>query len=450
MGAAYRTITEDEHAAVATLILHVGFGGTPPPEEYLRVAPPEQFRVLDDAGELLSALRVSRLAQWWLGRAVPSAQVLHFASPPQHRGQGHGSRLLAELLAELREAGVPTATLRPSNFPFYRAAGFEAAGAWSLYEARCEHLPKRLAPFRARQVPIDDLAEPRALYQRIAPTRHGAFARDDLSWRWIARRVRDRSALCLVLDGPGALQAAPPDEPAGWVVVAFEFQRDAPVPTNYLQVLDWGCLPGAGSRWPAAAPAWSGWPAGAGAAPSTPAPGAWPRCSPASPTRPTWSGPACWHHPGRTASSSCAPPSPALAPGRPSCTDSGALRWGWLPEHLEQVGAEAAHRGRVQLVAHLAPVDPAGDQAGPGELGHVAGDGGRGQAGAGGQGAAAGRLPERDHAQQRQAARLGQSLGPPAHQLQGEVSSADHPGGRTWNAQTMWPGPNTLAQRAPM
>ncbi len=245
MGAAYRTITEDEHAAVAALILHVGFGGTPPPEEYLRVAPPEQFRVLDDAGELLSALRVSRLAQWWLGRAVPSAQVLHFASPPQHRGQGHGSRLLAELLAELREAGVPTATLRPSNFPFYRAAGFEAAGAWSLYEARCEHLPKRLAPFRARQVPIDDLAEPRALYQRIAPTRHGAFARDDLSWRWIARRARDRSALCLVLDGPGALQVAPPDEPAGWVVVAFEFQRDAPVPTNHLQVLDWGCMPGA-------------------------------------------------------------------------------------------------------------------------------------------------------------------------------------------------------------
>jgi len=252
MEAAYRTIAEDEHAAVAALILHVGFGGVPPTEEYLRIAPPDQFRVLADAGELLSALRVSHLAQWWLGRAVPSAQVLHLATPPQHRGQGHGSRLLAGLLAELREAGVPTATLRPSNFPFYRASGFEAAGAWSLYEARCEHLPPHLGPYRARQVPVGDLAEPRALYERIAPGRHGAFARDDLSWLRIASRAKDRSALCFVLDGPGPVQASspgtaapPPDGSVGWVVVAFELLRDAPVPTSHLQVLDWGCAPGA-------------------------------------------------------------------------------------------------------------------------------------------------------------------------------------------------------------
>jgi predicted acetyltransferase len=239
MPARYRTAAADEHAAVVDLIVHVGFGGAPPPEDYLKVAPVEQFRVLDDAGELLSALRVSRLAQWWLGRAVPSAQVLQLATPPQHRGRGHGSRLLADLLAELHQAGVPTVTLRPSNFPFYRTSGFEAAGAWSMYETRCEHLPKRLGPYQARQVPVDELmTEPRALYQEIAPTRHGALARDDLSWRYITRRARERNALCLMLDGPAG-------RPAGWVVVGFEPQLSSPAPTTRLQVLDWGCLPGA-------------------------------------------------------------------------------------------------------------------------------------------------------------------------------------------------------------
>jgi len=249
MDATYRAITEDKHAAGADLILHLGFGGPTPGEEYLRIAPAGQFRVLAaEHGEPLSALRVGRLAQWWLGRRVPSAQVLHLATPPQHRGQGWGTRLLAGLLAELREAGVPTVSLRPSNLPFYRAAGFEVAGAWSLYEARCEHLPGRLGGFRARQVPLDDLAEPSAVYERVAPSRHGAFARDDLSWRWIATRGRERAAVCFVLDRPDGLAdpaKGPPGGPAGWVVVGFDAQRGAPVPATYLQVLDWGCEPGA-------------------------------------------------------------------------------------------------------------------------------------------------------------------------------------------------------------
>jgi predicted acetyltransferase len=80
----------------------------------------EEFRVLEVGGEIASLLRIDRAAQWWLGRAVPSAQVLHFGTLPEHRGAGHGGRLLAGLLGELHEAGVPTATLQPSTFPFYR------------------------------------------------------------------------------------------------------------------------------------------------------------------------------------------------------------------------------------------------------------------------------------------------------------------------------------------
>jgi predicted acetyltransferase len=206
-------------------------------DEYLERTEPEEFRVLEADGEIVSLLRLERQAQWWLGRALPSAQVHQLATPPQHRGAGHGARLLAGLLQELRGDGVPLATLTPSNYPFYRGAGFEVAGAWSWYEARAEHLPRHTAPYQARPVSLEEPAELAAVYRRVAPSRHGALDRDERFWRRLARRSKDKTIAAFVLDGP--------DGPAGWAVATLEFRPDpAPFATR-VEVADWGCLPGA-------------------------------------------------------------------------------------------------------------------------------------------------------------------------------------------------------------
>ena len=73
-------------------------------DDYVERTRPEEFRVVEAGGEITSLLRLDRQAQWWLGRAVPSAQVLQLATPPQHRGAGPGGRLLAGLLDELHGA----------------------------------------------------------------------------------------------------------------------------------------------------------------------------------------------------------------------------------------------------------------------------------------------------------------------------------------------------------
>jgi predicted acetyltransferase len=206
-------------------------------DEYVERTGPGEFRVVEADGELTSALRLDRQAQWWLGRALPSAQVLQLATPPQHRGAGHGARLLAGLLEELHADGVPLATLTPSNFPFYRGAGFEVAGSWTWYEARAEHLPKRTAPYRARPVSLEDPAELAAVYRRVAPSRHGALDRDERFWEQVARRSKDKTMAAFVLDGP--------DGPAGWAVATLEFRPEpAPFQTR-IEIADWGCLPGA-------------------------------------------------------------------------------------------------------------------------------------------------------------------------------------------------------------
>jgi predicted acetyltransferase len=206
-------------------------------EEYLERTEPDEFRVVEAGGEIVSMLRLYRQPQWWLGRALPSAQVPHLATPPQHRGAGHGARLLAGLLEELHGDGVPLVTLTPSNFPFYRGAGFEVAGAWTIYEARAEHLPRSTAPYRARPVSLDDPAELAAVYARVAPTRHGAFERAEWFWRRLARRIRDKTTAAFVLDGP--------DGPVGWAVATLEVRPEpAPFQTR-VEIADWGCLPGA-------------------------------------------------------------------------------------------------------------------------------------------------------------------------------------------------------------
>jgi predicted acetyltransferase len=206
-------------------------------DEYVERTRPEEFRVLEADGEITSLLRLDRQAQWWLGRALPSAQVLQLTTPPQHRGAGHGGRLLAGLLEELHRDGVPLATLTPSTFPFYREAGFEVAGSWTMYEARAEHLPRSTAPYRARPVSLEDPSELAAVYRLVAPSRHGAFDREERFWRHLARRSKDRTTAAFVLDGPAG--------PAGWAVANLEFRSEpAPFQTR-VEIADWGCLPGA-------------------------------------------------------------------------------------------------------------------------------------------------------------------------------------------------------------
>jgi predicted acetyltransferase len=228
--ATYRAISEGEHEAAKGL-LRLGFS-MPAERERFGQAEPTWFRVVEAGGELVTSLIHARLGQWWLGGRVPSAQVVALATPPQHRGYGYGTRLLQGLFDELHGDGVATVTLFASTAPFYRGAGFEYAGDWTLYEARAEHLPRTTAPYRARQAPLDDFGEIRELYARVAPGRHGALDRDEAWWR--ARFCHD-DPVAFVLDGP--------DGPAGWLIADLHIVEQ-PVWGARARVRDWGGLPG--------------------------------------------------------------------------------------------------------------------------------------------------------------------------------------------------------------
>jgi hypothetical protein len=67
----YRGIDEAERDQVAAMVM-LAFGN-PQARDYAARTAAEEFRVLEVDGEIVSVLRHARLAQWWLGRAVPSS-----------------------------------------------------------------------------------------------------------------------------------------------------------------------------------------------------------------------------------------------------------------------------------------------------------------------------------------------------------------------------------------
>jgi predicted acetyltransferase len=235
----YRRITEEEKPA-AIAALGLGFGVPGEDEQWAARTPAEELRVVEVDGQFASVLRVSTMAQYWLGQPIPSAQVLALATSLEQRARGHGVALLEGLLRELHDAGVPTVTLQPSTARFYRAAGFEFAGAWNLYEVSCEHVPALDPAYRARRLDADDLAPIVKLYEQVAPSRHGAFVRDERWWRQRLARTRppEDKPVNLLLEGA--------DGPVGWLMLAFSTetdQRSSPVRLR-VRVQDWGCLPG--------------------------------------------------------------------------------------------------------------------------------------------------------------------------------------------------------------
>lgn len=238
-GEGYRRVAEEEKLA-AMAVIGLAFGNPAQAPDWAARLDAGQLRALEVDGELASVLRLGLLPQYWLGRPVASAQVLSLATSPEHGGRGRGLSLLSGMMAELHERGVPTVTLQPSTARFYRSAGFEFAGSWNRYELACQDLPAPDPAYHPRRLAPDDFAPMAKLYDQVAPTRHGAFVREDWWWRKLAQ-TRSEEA-----DETANFLVESPDGPVGWVMLAFGEDPVAGYHSSALRlrVQDWGWLPG--------------------------------------------------------------------------------------------------------------------------------------------------------------------------------------------------------------
>ncbi|MEO6914011.1 MAG: GNAT family N-acetyltransferase [Candidatus Baltobacteraceae bacterium] len=112
-------------------------------------------------------------------------------TPPEHRGSGYASAMLAMMLDDARKSGGDLAYLYSDIHPaFYRALGFV-------------ELPSRLISIRADALPAarisaDSLAEKdwpgvRRCFDALESTREWGFERTPIVWDWIRMRIRHGS-----------------------------------------------------------------------------------------------------------------------------------------------------------------------------------------------------------------------------------------------------------------
>jgi predicted acetyltransferase len=85
-----------------------------------------------DDGRLIGAALFTGMRQWWSGRAVPMAGVSGVKVAPEFRGRGIGRALVTGLTQLMTERGYLLSALYAATSPFYRALGWERAGATYL------------------------------------------------------------------------------------------------------------------------------------------------------------------------------------------------------------------------------------------------------------------------------------------------------------------------------
>jgi len=133
-------------------------------------------------GELLGALAVIPMAEWYGGQKVSCTGMGSVAIAPHRRGEGLASQLLHRSLQELYAEGRALSVLYPATPPLYRKWGYESAGVWVTWELPLRALSRRSSGVAVSPVPLK-VQSFQPLYDRWAAQQNGLLDRHPGLWQ---------------------------------------------------------------------------------------------------------------------------------------------------------------------------------------------------------------------------------------------------------------------------
>ncbi|MCE9667284.1 GNAT family N-acetyltransferase [Myxococcus stipitatus] len=163
------------------------------------------LRLLREQGQVAATLGLLRMGQWYGGRSVPVIGVGGVGVHPVFRGRGTATRLMTNLLREVRAEGAPLSILYPATQPLYRRAGYELAGG--RYEIRVPMGALDLGErgLRLRAIEDSDEAAIAACYTRLARHREGWLDRGAFSWNRV-RNPRTEKVHGFLVEGDAGVE----------------------------------------------------------------------------------------------------------------------------------------------------------------------------------------------------------------------------------------------------
>lgn len=150
--------------------------------------PLNNMRCVYDGGRLVATSGERRFTQRFGGRDLAMSGIWGAATLPEHRGRGHASAAVIELLRQARDRGDPLTALFPAVLQPYRRLGYAIAGSYVTHQIRLDDLPRDLHGTGTVEAydPDRDLEGIRACYRRAVASHNGPIDCDD-PWWWTDR-----------------------------------------------------------------------------------------------------------------------------------------------------------------------------------------------------------------------------------------------------------------------
>jgi predicted acetyltransferase len=146
----------------------------------------DNARVLRGTTAPLGALALLDMGQWFGGKSVSTGGVVAVGVEPFARGGGHGAQLMNAMLGELAQKRCALSTLFPATNTFYRACGYELAGARYDVTLRLRELALDgdvdLAGVWMRPMTAEDVPAIRRVYAARARLESGWLDRHRYIW----------------------------------------------------------------------------------------------------------------------------------------------------------------------------------------------------------------------------------------------------------------------------
>ncbi len=159
----------------------------------------ENMRGVYQGACFAGGLAFYRMGIWFGGKEIPCAGVSGVAISPAARGTGACGTLLRSVLQELRDEGMPLASLYASTQYLYRTVGFEQAGTQTQYSIPLHSLgcdDRSLRIHRFVSPPIDKLD---LVADARAAATNGNLGRTEGLWQRLLNPYDGRGSITYLL-----------------------------------------------------------------------------------------------------------------------------------------------------------------------------------------------------------------------------------------------------------
>jgi predicted acetyltransferase len=203
----------------------------------------ENFRVIQQGGEVVGGLAILHIGQWFGSQRIPLAGIASVGVPPEHRGTGVAAELMTQTLKELHANEVPLSALYAATQRLYRKVGYEQAGTCCRFELPTESITLNLSNASAQEIrrfPMRLVSPTPELFQNLhrqwAIKNNGNLDRNQAMWQLLVQPQNEEVIYAYLIGSE--------TQPEGYVI----FSQKQTVVDYDLWIRDWVALTPAAAR----------------------------------------------------------------------------------------------------------------------------------------------------------------------------------------------------------